>query len=379
MHTVNDLNPKAGCAEPSVALHQVVILMYPGAYAVDAIQLVETLGLLNARAAKTDKNKVIHTAQIYSLSHQALNTFETAPAPGEYASSTTPSHHRAIDTLIILDGLPGSITQLPPDALGWLRTTTPHVSRVVALGAGVFWLAAAGLLDQRRVTTHSALESALASRFPQLRVEPQQGLQVDGHFYTTSERINASDMMMLLLRNESSHAADPRPRALAPTEAIACTSLLHALGKTHSVAGRICTWWLTRIADELSMDLSASALNMSERNFRRHFKQETGYPPSLFLLLLRLELARQALLESDLPVDKIARRTGLLDGQQLARVFRKYLGASPLEYRRKMNQSWTPICHHDYARLFDARRPPQWLVQLQTRRTHSVMGASSTA
>jgi transcriptional regulator GlxA family with amidase domain len=342
--------------------------MYPGAYTDDAIRLVETLGALNARPPKTEDHKVIHTAQIYSLSHQALNTFETVTTCSE-SSSAAPSTTRTIDTLIILDGLPGSVTQLPQDALGWLRTTTPQVSRVVALGAGVFWLAAAGLLDRRRVTTHSALESSLASRFPQLLVEPQQGLQVDGQFYTTSERINASDMILLLLRNENSHAVDQLTPSLMQARLSEHPPLLHALAKAQSVTGRICVWWLTRISDDLSMELSALALNMSERNFRRHFKQETGYPPYLFLLLLRLELARQALLDCDLPVDKIARRAGLLDGQQLARVFRKYLGASPLEYRRKMKQGWTPKCHQDYARLFDARRPPEWLIQLQSHRT----------
>ncbi|WP_426117544.1 GlxA family transcriptional regulator [Pseudomonas sp. DSP3-2-2] len=354
---------KAEPAPRTVVLHKVVILMYPGAYTDDALRLVETLAALNAHAPRTEDHKVIHTAQIYSLSHQALNTFETATPSSESCSAATHSDTRTIDTLIILDGLPGSVAQLPQDALAWLRTTTPQVSRVVALGAGVFWLAAAGLLDQRRVTTHSALESSLASRFPQLLVEPQQGLQVDGQFYTTSERINASDMIMLLLRNESSHI--PSVQAGLTEHA----PLLHALATTHSVTGKVCAWWLMRIADDLSMERSALTLHMSERNFRRHFKQETGYPPYLFLLLLRLELARQALLDCDLPVDKIARRAGLLDGQQLARVFRKYLGVSPLEYRRKMKQGWTPKCHPDYARLFDARRPPEWLIQLQYHRT----------
>jgi transcriptional regulator GlxA family with amidase domain len=346
----------------------------------DAIGLVETLGILNARAPSAADRNIIHTAQIYSLSHQALNTFKTASLPSESSSSATPAITRTIDTLIILDGLPGSVAQLPQDALGWLRTATPRAGRVVALGAGVFWLAAAGLLDQRRVTTHSSLESSLTRRFPALRLEPQQGLQVDGQFYTTSERMNASDMIMLLLRNESSliidHQADPIANASSP--AMHNRPLLHALAQTHSVTGRMCTWWLMHIADDLNMEHSALALNMSERNFRRHFKRETGYPPYLFLLLLRLELARQALLDCELPVDKIARRAGLLDGQQLARVFRKYLGASPLEYRRKFKQGWIPKCHTDYARLFDGCQLPHWLTQLQCCRIAPRIGASPT-
>ncbi|WP_439849974.1 helix-turn-helix domain-containing protein [Pseudomonas syringae] len=328
--------------------------------------------MLNAITSDAKDHNVIHTAQIYSLSPQAPNNVATEKSVSESSSVTAPSRTRTIDTLVILDGLPGSVAQLPQDALGWLRATAPQVSRVVALGAGVFWLAGAGLLDRRRVTTHSALESSLASRFPQLNVTPQQGLQVDGQFYTTSERINASDMLLLLLRNDSDHTGDPLSQPTGLTEQC---PLLQALAKTSSITHRMCAWWLTRIGDDLSMELSALALNMSERNFRRHFKQETGYPPYLFLLLLRLELARQALLDCELPVDKIARRAGMLDGQQLARVFRKYLGTSPLGYRRKMKQDWTPKCHPDYARLFDARQQPEWLIQLQSHRAHSAKSA----
>lgn len=374
---MNELLANARSANRSVALHKVVILMYPGAYTEDAIRMVETLGRLNARMNEKEECSIIHTAQIYSLSNQASNTFDALVPTQETSSSALRPITQTIDTLIILDGLPDSVSQLPQDALGWLRRTTPQVSRVVALGAGVFWLAAAGLLDRRRVTTHSALESSLASRFPHLRVEPRQGLQVDGPFYTTSERINASDMLMMLLRNENSQGADQWVVPSAEAKRVAHAPLLNALATVHSVAHRMCAWWLTHIDDDLSLARSALALNMSERNFRRHFKEETGFPPYLFLLLLRLELARQALLDCDLPVDKIARRTGLLDGQQLARVFRKYLGASPLEYRRKMSQDWAPGCHQDYARLFDGRRPPEWLTGLQTRSGSRPATASS--
>ncbi|MCQ2999861.1 helix-turn-helix domain-containing protein [Pseudomonas syringae] len=370
---------KAEPIEQTVVLHKVVILTYPGAYIEDAIRLVGTLGMLNLGNSRIGGNKVIHTAQIYSLSNHALNTFKTATLSSEPLSPAGPTFTRTIDTLIILDGIPDSVAYLPQDALGWLRTTTHHVSRVVALGAGVFWLAEAGLLDRRRVTTHSALETLLASRFPELQVQPQQGLQVDGHFYTTSERINASDMILLLLRNDSGHSVNQLPPSSEQAELTQQAPLLHALAKGNSVTGKICAWWLMRIGEDLSMERSALALNMSERNFRRHFKEETGYPPYLFLLLLRLELARQALLDCDLPVDKIARRAGLLDGQQLARVFRKYLGMSPLEYRRKVKQDWILKPHPDYARLFDARQPPNWLIQLQTHRIHLLEGTHSIA
>ncbi len=347
---------------PTIKLNHIVILTYPGAYSEDVMKLLETLCLLNTRALAFRGNKILYVPQVYSLSDHAINTVETSASTRQTQRTGINMLARTTDTLIITDGRPDAVVQLPQTTIDWLRTTCPRARQVLALGAGVFWLAATGLLDRRRVTTNSALESALVSRYPTLQVEPRQGLQVDGHFYTASERIKSSDILMLLLadRKSPSETRDGLGRE-------ASTPLLHkALERPNSVAARICAWWLAHIEDDLNMERSALALNMSERNFRRHFKLDTGYPPHLFLLLLRLELARQALLDSDLPVDKIARRGGLLDGQQLARVFRKYLGASPLEYRRRTPLGWAPKCHQDYARLFDAKQTPQWLIGLHS-------------
>lgn len=343
-------------------VHNIVILTYSGAHPDAAQELLETLRKLNSRRRTNKPPGIVYFTQVYSLSPCVLNTVETWLPPVELSAESSAAMPAVIDTLIITDGLPEAITDLPEQTLEWLRATCSMASRVVALGVGVHWLAAAGLLDRRRVATHSALESILAERFPTLMVEPRQGLQVDGHFYTTSERISSSDMLMLLLSHDVASAAPNNTPRQPPHHLVE-----QVMTTPRSVTAKICTWWLLHIEDDLNMERSALTLNMSERNFRRRFKLETGYPPYLFLLLLRLELARQQLLDSDLPVDKIARRLGLLDGQQLARMFRKYLSASPLEYRRKSKQDWAPRCHHDYARVFNARTPPQWLLGLQNR------------
>ena len=79
---------------------------------------------------------------------------------------------------------------------------------------------------------------------------------------------------------------------------------------------------------------AANSVSMSERNFQRQFKRETGQTPHEFLLQIRLEAVRQQLTETDLPVDKIARRCGFFSGEHVAKLFRKHMAISPCEYRK---------------------------------------------
>jgi transcriptional regulator GlxA family with amidase domain len=96
--------------------------------------------------------------------------------------------------------------------------------------------------------------------------------------------------------------------------------------------------WLEANADRaISIDEAAQIAAMSERNFLRRFKSEIGMTPSDYLLQARLNMSCRLLLESSLPVDKIARRCGIGSGGQLAKLFRKYLATTPTHYRtRKM-------------------------------------------
>ena len=86
-------------------------------------------------------------------------------------------------------------------------------------------------------------------------------------------------------------------------------------------------------ANRISIADAAQAAAMSERNFLRRFKQEIGVTPTEFVLRVRLEAACCMLVETDLPADKVARRTGLGSGDRLAKLFRQHLSMSPTEYR----------------------------------------------
>ncbi|XUW90365.1 AraC family transcriptional regulator [Burkholderia sp. M6-3] len=94
--------------------------------------------------------------------------------------------------------------------------------------------------------------------------------------------------------------------------------------------------WLTENSEhDISIAEVAQAAAMSERTFLRRFRQQIGTTPSEYLLRARLERSCRLLAEGDLPVDKIARRSGMGNGSQLAKLFRKRFKVSPTEFRRR--------------------------------------------
>lgn len=333
-------------------VREIAILSYPGCYVGDVIKLLETLHALDQRPCCSLRRGASLQARVYSLDGAPLRS-PGMPWVSVQTHALDQAQPEAPDTLIIAHGPPQALGTPPPALLQWLRNVQPQARRVVALGAGVFWLAAARVLEGRQVTTHSALSALLAARFPTLQVQPRGSLQIDGPFYTTSERMSACDMALLLLRDHCAAIRGlPCPPPTEPANAPAADG----------PALRLCRWWLTRLDQPLNMAQAAAHLYTSERNLRRLLRQDCDCSPYGLLVLLRLDMARQALLDSDLPVDKIARRGGLGDGQQMARAFRKYLGLSPGEYRRTRAPA---RLHPDYGRLFDGVQQPGWLLHLR--------------
>ncbi|SAL55772.1 AraC family transcriptional regulator [Caballeronia turbans] len=97
-------------------------------------------------------------------------------------------------------------------------------------------------------------------------------------------------------------------------------------------------WLVQNCAKPISVVHAAQMSSMSERNFLRLFKREIGVTPSKYLLRARLELTCKLLESSDLPVDKIARRTGLSNGERLSKLFRKEFSMSPTEFRARSRE-----------------------------------------
>ncbi|AEK61692.1 GlxA family transcriptional regulator [Collimonas fungivorans] len=247
-------------------------------------------------------------------------------------------HH--FDTLLIASGTGNFDAYRDPDLIAWLQQMRSSVRRIAAICTGVFVIGAAGFLNNRRATTHWALLDKLAREFPLIKIDREAQISEDDGIFTSCDVGMATDLALRLLESDLGPAVArrvaqslvvcQRRRDTPPANQAAAAGDPVKTSKIH----RASLWFVEHLADSISVVDAANFVSMSERNFVRQFKRETGQTPHDFLLNLRLEAVRQQLTETDLPVDKIARRCGLFSGEHVAKLFRKHMWTSPTEYRK---------------------------------------------
>ncbi|MGW1074696.1 GlxA family transcriptional regulator [Streptomyces sp. NPDC002537] len=242
----------------------------------------------------------------------------------------------------------GDGTRAPdPGLVDWLRENAPRAERVVSVCTGAFLLAAAGLLDGRRATTHWALCSALAQRFPAVTVEPDPIYVRDGNIATSAGVTAGIDLALALIEEDLG-----REQALAaarnlvvflrrPGNQTQFSAQLAAQTARRAPLRDIQHWVVEHPDADLSVDALAARSGLSPRHFARAFHSEVGMTPGRYVDRVRLEAARRLLEDTDDSVDKIARACGYGTPEAMRRAFVRSLGASPAEYRRRF-QPLTP-------------------------------------
>ncbi|RLV10547.1 AraC family transcriptional regulator [Streptomyces griseocarneus] len=242
----------------------------------------------------------------------------------------------------------GDGTRAPdPRLVDWLRENAPRAERVVSVCTGAFLLAEAGLLDGRRATTHWALCTALAQRFPEIRVEPDPIYVRDGNIATSAGVTAGIDLALALVEEDLG-----RDQALAaarnlvvflrrPGNQTQFSAQLAAQTARRAPLRDIQHWVVENPDADLSVDALAARSGMSPRHFARAFQNEVGMTPGRYVDRVRLEAARRLLEDTDDCVNKIARVCGYGTPESMRRAFVRSLGASPAEYRRRF-QPLTP-------------------------------------
>lgn len=212
-------------------------------------------------------------------------------------------------------------------------------TRIVSLCTSAFLVAAAGLLDGQRATTHWALCRRFTELFPSVEVD-QDVLFVDnGRILTAAGGAAGIDLFLHLVRRD--HGATvagsaARHCVVAPwREGGQAQFIEHPVPRD---AGRSTSdtrqWVLSRLSEPLTLQDMAGHAHMSERTFTRRFRAEVGTSPLQWLVQSRLTQARGLLESSELTVARIATACGFGDPVALRKHFQTHLGLSPLAYRR---------------------------------------------
>ena len=297
-------------------------------------------------------------AEVFGLARPELGPdwyrFETC-SRGRSVSSQYGMRMRAANGLerllaagtIVIPGWQGIDVPVPQAILDALRGAHAHGARLLSICSGAFVLAATGLLDGRRATTHWRYAEALQRRYPTICVDPNVLYVDEGSVLTSAGSAAGLDLCLHLVRRDYGSAiANQVARRLVipphrdggqaqflerPVEdrerkSGQPKSLSVLLDKIRKRPGQ--SWRIGELAR-----LAA----MSERTFMRRFRAATGLSPADWVTRARVDAAREMLENTALPIDHIAERCGLGTPTTLRHHFRKKVGVSPAQYRKRFS------------------------------------------
>ncbi|MET1079589.1 MAG: transcriptional regulator FtrA [Pseudomonas sp.] len=234
--------------------------------------------------------------------------------------------------------------ETPPEALlVALRAAHGRGARLLSICSGVFVLAASGVLDGCRATTHWRHSAELARRFPAIEVDPAV-LYVDaGQLITSAGSAAGIDACLhLVARDFGTRVANSVARRLviSPQRAGGQAQFIPTpLAPTpRGDLAPLLEWARQRLQQPLEVSQLASRMAMSERTFLRRFREATGMTPKAWLQHERLARARELLESADDPHESIAERCGFRSVESFRAAFRSGVGLPPAAYRERFGQ-----------------------------------------
>jgi transcriptional regulator GlxA family with amidase domain len=245
------------------------------------------------------------------------------------------------DTLVVAGGPGARQAADDPVVVDWIARASQQARRTTSVCTGSYLLAAAGLLDGRRATTHWNFCEGLTERWPAVELDPTSIFVRDGDVWTSAGVTAGMDMALALVEED-----------LGAEVALAVARLLVVFlkrpGGQSQFSGALAVQQASRralrelqawIAGHLDADLSVSALAaracMSERSFARAFRAEVGQTPAAYVETLRIERARTLLEDGAQSLEAVARAVGFSSTEVLRRAFHRRVGVGPAAYRER--------------------------------------------
>jgi transcriptional regulator GlxA family with amidase domain len=249
-----------------------------------------------------------------------------------------------LDTLIIPGGCGSRVVNRDPHLLEWIAARAFDTRRIASTCTGIYILAATGLLDGRRATTHWRFAEDVRAQFPAIRLDVDQLHIEDGKFHTSGGLSACLDLTLALIEADlgSTMALEVARHMVMyvkrPGNQAQFSEPLQAQSSGQGSLARLPEWLLDHLAEPLPVTRIADEANMSVRNFCRVFGRTFGMSPSRYVERLRLERSRLLLTTTKAPVERIASNVGFESADAFRRVFRRRYGPSPREYRERFGR-----------------------------------------
>lgn len=269
-----------------------------------------------------------------------------APVRSSAGFQVLPDHDLEItktaDTLIvpgIEQGPPLADGTVDPAVAAALRAAHERGARVMSICTGASVLAAAGLLDERRATTHWWYADVFRRLYPRVRLDPDVLFVDDGDVLTSAGVAAGIDLCLHVVHSDHGSEVANRAarRCVAPPwrDGGQAQYIERPLpGPADASTAPTREWMLHRLDESLTLRAMAIHARMSVRTFTRRFREETGVSPARWLLQQRTDHARLLLETTDLGVDQIARRAGFGTAASLRQQLHSSIGVAPTAYRR---------------------------------------------
>ena len=327
------MSPNAPPIPPDPA-RRVEVLAFP------SVQLLDVAGPLQVFSSANERAAAEGRAPIYEARVIAPETEVGATAGLVFSASSLPATEAAPDTLIVAGGQGVRGAAEDPALVDWLRRRAEAARRVASVCTGAFLLGAAGLLDGRRAVTHWEYCPELQRRFPGARIDPDPIFIRDGKVWTSAGVTAGIDLALALVEEDHGRALAlavarqlvvflKRPGGQAQfSETLALQSADDRFAPLHA-------WIAGHLDAPLTLARLAAEAGMSERSFARRYREATGLTPGRAVERLRVEAARQLLVETSLPSKRIAARCGFGTEETMRRSFLRVQGVGPQSYRAR--------------------------------------------
>ncbi|MFE9884147.1 GlxA family transcriptional regulator [Streptomyces scopuliridis] len=313
----------------------VLVVLFDDVQSLDVTGPVEVFN--GAGLATSDRG--VYRIRTASLDGAPVRTSSGLTLVPDIALTDAPDPH----TLVV----PGGSGTRGPDPLliAWLRERAPRAGRLVSICTGALLLAAAGLLDGRRATTHWIAADLLATHYPAVEVDPDPIYIRDGEIATSAGVTSGIDLALALVEEDLG-------REVALTVARHLVVFLRRPGNQAQFSAQLAaqtaqreplrdvqSWISDHPGGDLSVESLAARARLSPRHFARAFRAETGMTPGRYVERVRVEHARRLLEESADGVEEISRACGYGTPEAMRRAFIRALGTAPAEYRRRFRPS----------------------------------------
>jgi len=315
----------------------IVVVVSP----VDELDLVGPLQVFNSVNRLAGRN-------IYAIEVVTNSDRLTVEGEGGVLSFIAKHHFNkvdgACDSVLLVCGL-GSRSVRDAELSAWLQKMSAEVRRLGAVCVGAFLLAEAGLLNNRRATTHWRFGREMATRYPGVRVQHDPLWVRDGNIYTSAGISAGIDLALAWVEEDCGVGlAHEAARELVlflrrpggqPQVSVSLASQASEMMSIRELQ----IWIAEHLQTRLSVEDLADRMAMSVRNFERVFTREVGTTPSQYVLHTRVEAARRELERSGKGLKQVASTAGFGNVDVMRRAFVRLLGITPRRYRELAQHS----------------------------------------